>query len=342
LGVIIADNWFEIYGNSSGNYTNLKFPISYTAAGNADSIILGILCTDIRHMTTLNPASYLIVDNIRFSGTSENVPDNDFESFDNANYFSLDNWYYSMMNGPNPVDTGCTPLTRTTDAQHGNYAVVLQSCLFQSDTQAGVMSTSRYWNSPLFSVQARHKYLTGYYKFFPQNNDTMSIICNLYKNHNLIGASNFQTNIAATNYTPFCNEIIYNDILMPDSGQIFIQTYRSMPHGNSVMYIDNLNFDGYLSGIKDPVLTKAGNVDFNVYPNPFSDLATIAFSIQQDENVTVRLFDLSGKQVALLVDGRYYTGEYKINLSASGLSKGFYICVINTEAAVYSKKLIIY
>ena len=129
---------------------------------------------------------------------------------------------------------------------------------------------------------------------------------------------------------------------IPDSASITFQTYTSPPFGNSVLYIDNLNFDGFLSGIKEPAITLSNNLDFNIYPNPFNEQATVAFTINRDEKVLVRLFDLSGKQVALLADGKFTTGSHIINLSAHGLQKGFYICVINTENAVYSKKLIIY
>jgi hypothetical protein len=38
----------------------------------------------------------------------------------------------------------------------------------------------------------------------------------------------------------------------------------------------------------------------------------------------------------------YKPGKYRINLPASGISKGFYICVVNTSSQVCSRKIIIY
>ena len=165
----------------------------------------------------------------------------------------------------------------------------------------------------------------------------------MYKNSVLIGSGGFFQNNTINTYTPFIVNIYYMfQTEIPDSASITFQTYTSPPFGNSILFIDNLNFDGFLSGIKEPPLTDAGNLDFNVYPNPFNDQATVSFTINRDENVIVRLFDLSGKQVALVANGKFSTGCHTINLPAQGLQKGFYICVINAENAVYSKKLIVY
>jgi len=171
----------------------------------------------------------------------------------------------------------------------------------------------------------------------------MCIIILMYKNNALIGSGHFFQNITTSTYTPFIVNIYYvSQTEIPDSASITFQTYTSPPFGNSVLYIDNLNFDGFLSGIKDPPLTAAGNFDFNIYPNPFNEQASIAFTINRDEKVLIRLFDLSGKQVAMLADGKFTAGSHSINLSAQGLQKGFYVCVVNTEKASFSKKLVIY
>jgi len=144
-------------------------------------------------------------------------------------------------------------------------------------------------------------------------------------------------------YSNFTSNSRYiNDTIVPDSGSVSIQASVNRAVENSQLYIDNLNFDGFLSGIKESPLPIAQNIDFNVYPNPFSDHSIVSFSLNQDEKVMIRMFDLSGKQVLILADGKYTSGEHKIDLAASGLGKGFYVCVIHTGTLVYSKKVIIY
>jgi len=335
-GELISDNWFEIPGNSAGNFIGLRFPIPYISGGDADSIIFGIAVTDIRKMDQPPPyiisKGHIIADNIRFTGNTDNVPNNDFENWQTI--YSLDDWW--CQNYPGLI-------LRSSDAQHGNSAVFIKNLVNASDSIFGQICSSYQFADPGFNVNARHSYLTGYYKFVPENNDTANLSITMFKNHVQIGWGSLQTSDAATDYTPFAISLYYiNDTIVPDSGRINFQSCYHRAFGNSILTIDNLNFDGFLSGIKETPLPIAGNIDFNVYPNPFSYHSTVSFSLNQDEPVLIRMFDLSGKQVLILADGKYTSGEHKINLAASCFSKGFYICVIHTGNQVYSKKVIIY
>jgi photosystem II stability/assembly factor-like uncharacterized protein len=344
-GVTISENWFEVYGNSAGVFQTLKFPIQYSSAGNADSLIIAATATDIRHMSVPPTTSYLIVDYIRFSGTNLNIPNYDFEDWDSDTLNVLDKWYYSNRTSVNTEHQQDFPVSKTTDAQHGDYAVLIQNFLYSNDTIRGSISTldqNNGWSVPSFSVNARHKSLTGYYKFIQGNNDTLSFFVMMFKNHNVIGWGSFQSTLEDLNYLPFTIDIYYNSPLIPDSCVISMQTCMINVSGNSKLYVDNLNFDGFLSGVKEEAIVKVNNLDFNIYPNPFSENATVSFTLNQDEDVVVSLFDLSGKQLFEVVNGHYKSGEYKINLSAAGLTKGFYICVINTKNKAISKKLIIF
>ena len=337
-GVFISQHMFPIVGTSSGNFTDLKFPITYYSAGNADSLIIAIAVTNIHHMIPPLPVGgYLIVDDIRFHGTTENIPNNDFENWETNTYYTPNSWVFGN-NTSNPENEH---VSRTNDAQHGNYAVLVRNIINPPDTIRGWLSTNQNWNVPGFSVNNRYKSLTGYYKFLPQNNDTMNIQVIMYKAHNKIGYGEFRNMATVTNYEPFIVNINYNDSLVPDSCQINFSSYNRNPLGNSQLYADNLNFDGFLTGVKEPVLPAADNLYFNVYPNPFNKKATVSFKIQQDEELTIRLFDLSGKQVVLLAEGKYKAGDYKLDLSAKGLQKGFYICVIRTKRNNYIKKIIV-
>jgi hypothetical protein len=170
----------------------------------------------------------------------------------------------------------------------------------------------------------------------------MNIWITMYKNGMMIGNTSFLQNNTVSTYTPFAVNINYWTQDIPDSVSINIQAFNREPRGNSVLYIDNLNFDGFLSGLKETVITDAQHFNFNVYPNPFNEQATLVFSTQTEENVLVRLFDITGKQVALIANKKFEPGDHQLSLSSAGLSKGFYFCVINNEHEVQSRKLIIY
>jgi len=335
-GIPVSMNIYNIAGNSGGDFVNLKFPIQYETADIPDTIILMMLSSNLNQRIH-PPGSWLIADDIRFTGTSLNIPGNDFEYWHTEQGIDLPGWYYSAK-GLIPNEIINCGVIRTTDAVSNKYAAKLKTA---SQAAGGINSGNEITGK--FPVFARHQSLTGYYKFFPVNNDTMSVSIIMYKNGTNIGRGDFIQWNAISTYTPFITDIMYSGPTeIPDSASVSIYAYNEQPRGNSELYIDNLNFDGFLSGIKEPLLQETNTIDFNVYPNPFSEEATIAFTLNQDEDVMVKLVDLSGKQVALSTKGYFKSGTNNIILSASGLSKGFYICIINTRSNNISKKIIIY
>ena len=64
---------------------------------------------------------------------------------------------------------------------------------------------------------------------------------------------------------------------------------------------------------------------FSNFPNPFNPSTEITYSIAQDADVTLRIYDILGTQVAELVNEAQTAGKHTINFSASILSSGVYI-----------------
>ena len=77
------------------------------------------------------------------------------------------------------------------------------------------------------------------------------------------------------------------------------------------------------------------------YPNPFNPSTTIKYSIPETEFVSLKLFDVIGNEVAILVDGMKSAATYRINFSAEELTSGIYFYVLKAGDYINSKKLII-
>ncbi|MBK9332152.1 MAG: T9SS type A sorting domain-containing protein [Ignavibacteria bacterium] len=60
------------------------------------------------------------------------------------------------------------------------------------------------------------------------------------------------------------------------------------------------------------------------YPNPFNPSTKISFQIPTDGVVTLKIFDISGKEVMELVNGNLNAGFHTINFNATGLTSGVY------------------
>ncbi|MCL4278909.1 MAG: T9SS type A sorting domain-containing protein [Ignavibacteriaceae bacterium] len=60
------------------------------------------------------------------------------------------------------------------------------------------------------------------------------------------------------------------------------------------------------------------------YPNPFNPSTTIEFSIPQNGFVTIKVFNVLGKEIATLINEQVMAGKHKIDFNATGLSSGVY------------------
>jgi hypothetical protein len=77
------------------------------------------------------------------------------------------------------------------------------------------------------------------------------------------------------------------------------------------------------------------------YPNPFNPITLIDFELLQDSDVEIKVFDLTGKEVALLHSGFLASGVYQFKFDASGLTSGIYLYQITTPLSSQTKKMIL-
>ncbi|MBA4250530.1 MAG: hypothetical protein C0425_04390 [Chlorobiaceae bacterium] len=77
------------------------------------------------------------------------------------------------------------------------------------------------------------------------------------------------------------------------------------------------------------------------YPNPFNPVTTINYQIPADGYVTLKVYDVLGKEVALLEKQHRTAGSYTLNFDASNLSSGLYIYEIRVNDFVQQRKMMV-
>jgi photosystem II stability/assembly factor-like uncharacterized protein len=77
------------------------------------------------------------------------------------------------------------------------------------------------------------------------------------------------------------------------------------------------------------------------YPNPFNPSTTIKYFVPQLGFVTVKVYDILGKEVATLVNEEKLAGSYKINFDASDLTSGVYFYKLMTANYSETKELVL-
>ncbi len=77
------------------------------------------------------------------------------------------------------------------------------------------------------------------------------------------------------------------------------------------------------------------------YPNPVTASTTIPFSITKSEKVTLRVYNMLGSQIAVLVNEDREMGPHSVPFDATGLAAGMYFYVLRTGGAVETRKMMV-
>lgn len=78
----------------------------------------------------------------------------------------------------------------------------------------------------------------------------------------------------------------------------------------------------------------------NVFPNPASDHIRITYYLNQQQPVTVSLFDLSGKRVAVLSDETQAAGTYNTSFAIDAINSGVYVVELKTADQSFFRKIV--
>lgn len=102
------------------------------------------------------------------------------------------------------------------------------------------------------------------------------------------------------------------------------------------------NGGGNIIGIENVSGTVPGKFSLSQnYPNPFNPTTNIKLQIAKSGFVKLTVFDVTGKEVALLVDQDLNAGEYKVDFNAAKLTSGVYFYRMETAGYTDVKKMIL-
>lgn len=125
--------------------------------------------------------------------------------------------------------------------------------------------------------------------------------------------------------------LINSNLLTEENGQPLID-YSNM--------IINFIWNGNAPA---PIVSKPDN-DFSLkqnYPNPFNPSTTIEYTVPVNTHVTLKIYDILGKEVGTLVDRDQNSGSYIVIWNASNLSSGVYFYKLVAGNNVQTKRMLL-
>ncbi len=118
-------------------------------------------------------------------------------------------------------------------------------------------------------------------------------------------------------------------------------TKRGTEWGYSIYEFEVFNLDTLSSSNDDKENLPLQFSLYQNYPNPFNPSTTISYQLPKNGFVTLKIYDVLGREVSTLVNEYKSAGNYKLNFDASNLSSGVYIYTIRSADNVLSKKMIL-
>lgn len=77
------------------------------------------------------------------------------------------------------------------------------------------------------------------------------------------------------------------------------------------------------------------------YPNPFNQTTKITFDVPYFSNVEIKVFDITGKEVSILVNQSFEPGTYQVSFDAGYLSSGIYFYRLKSDKFQFTKKMVL-
>ena len=143
----------------------------------------------------------------------------------------------------------------------------------------------------------------------------------------------FFVGLIAMNISVYAQSEAYTPSLATDSATTSNYTFIDLTATST----SNIDWDD------ESALIVKQNPSFTNYPNPATTQTTIAYTLATKAKVTLRVVDLTGKQLAVLIKQEIAAGkhEYDWQLAKNNITSGMYILVLQVDNKIYSRKIIV-
>jgi Secretion system C-terminal sorting domain/CARDB len=137
--------------------------------------------------------------------------------------------------------------------------------------------------------------------------------------------------------------------VVPNGLPSYPRIYAVLDQENSIAEIHEDNNKGYailgsssVTGVEDEnFIIPEEYVLYQSYPNPFNPSTTIKYSLPNSDIVSLKVFDILGREVAILLDEYKTAGTHTVEFNASGLASGVYFYQLRAQNFVEAKKMVL-
>ena len=132
------------------------------------------------------------------------------------------------------------------------------------------------------------------------------------------------------------------DLLVDNSGNVIVAGFSSKAGEEWIWSIVKYKQPDFIQlDTKEEVNSPSEFVLYQNYPNPFNPSTSIQYAVGSMQFVTLKVYDILGREVVSLVNEEKHAGTYKIKFDASGLASGIYLYRLQAGSFSEAKKMIV-
>jgi len=327
MGTPTGGGIMQITGTQS-TWKRFSFAID---AASADTVIIAAASSNamIEHCI---PGSWLMLDDVhlKYSLITEPIVNFDFENWTDAITEDLAGWVTSnrwLLGSPT------LPVVKTTDSYNGTYAAELTTMVsMYNDTMPGMINNGEWGNNgPEGGVPYTDEphAIELHYKYVPAGTDTAFLSFQFKSLGATIAYHGGHITQTAATYTLWSQAVS-----LPSTPDTLLIVMSSGNVPDSKLTIDSLGFLTLVGVNNDYSIS-----EFIVYPIPSNNNLNFKFSMEKDNDITIKVYDIIG---SVMVEKEYFKsiGEHRISIDIGNLSSGTYIYEIRIGDNVHSKQFI--
>ncbi len=135
--------------------------------------------------------------------------------------------------------------------------------------------------------------------------------------------------------------VTYTESSLPASGVTYYYGVTALDHLQNESALSNimgLRSTGVVGVYDRPVVAMNFSLHQN-YPNPFNPTTIISLQLPSEQHISLKVYDLLGREIRVLVDGMLSGGSHSVQFDGSGLASGVYIYRVVAGDRVESRKM---
>ncbi|RPH94380.1 T9SS C-terminal target domain-containing protein [candidate division KSB1 bacterium] len=141
---------------------------------------------------------------------------------------------------------------------------------------------------------------------------------------------------------------IYGNSQLVSGSALAVLNDGSLGIGNGQLRSNTIGWDAWAartgvvtSAVSPPSIIPANPILLSIYPNPFNSTTQIEFTLPTTRRVSLRLYDVLGREVAVLLDEMKTVGEHSVRFDGGSLSSGVYFCRMEAGTEARIQKIVL-